>query len=139
MKTKELYDMILSTMSSEEALMKILDSQINIYNTMYVGLDDKRLNPTILIFLAAQELGMKIVPVNRGLSIEERGVVIGGRKFIENLTNIISFYEKGDKKFVYCNKCKDGVMLLDSFSEDYKQANFVCNNCKHEEHISDPF
>lgn len=107
---------------------------------MYVGSDAKKLNPTILIFLAAQELGMKIVPVNRRLPIDERGVVIGGRKFIENLTKIITFYEKDDnKKFVYCNNCTDGVMLLDSFSEDYKQAKFVCNNCKHEEHISDPF
>lgn len=138
MNTKELYDMILCTMSAEEALLKILESQINM-SEYYVGSDDKKLNPTILIFIAANDLGWKLIPANQNLPLEERGVLIGGRKFIENISKIPTEYQKEEKKLMHCDKCNDGLMILSSFSSDYKTATFKCNNCNHEEFIKDAF
>lgn len=85
MTVQELYDHLIKNMTAEQALMKLLEAQVRSYEKLKFD-EGEAIHPTMLVFMAAQEMGWNVViPHSDNDDDELIGMVIGTNEYIEDL------------------------------------------------------
>lgn len=85
---KQLYDFIVSKMSPEEALMKLLASSIMKYEHLKITDDEKKVHPEVIIAMAALDLGWDLVVEENTPSGHVEGLMVGTRDYIDRTLKV---------------------------------------------------
>lgn len=86
MNVKELYDYITKHMTSEQALMKLLEGSIIEYEKLKFDDKQKAVHPLIIISMAAADLGWDMVIENEEVSGDViRGIVVGTEDYLKTI------------------------------------------------------
>lgn len=83
MKIKELYNYIISQMTPEEALMKLLESSLITYDKLKFPVSGEEIHPLIIITMASMDMGWQIAVENA--DGEVRGLSVGTEDFMKDL------------------------------------------------------
>lgn len=85
MTAKELYDQITKHMTTEEALMMLLEGTVIEYQQLKYSERGKEIHPAILIAAASMEMGWTLAIPNDKEELD--GMIIGTEDFIESIFN----------------------------------------------------
>jgi hypothetical protein len=91
MTAKELRDYILTKMTAEEALLRLLQSHVEHYEKLKVQMDDKHADdeghnqgsPIMIIAAAAMDLGWQIAVENTEPDAPVRGLTVGTGAYLD--------------------------------------------------------
>lgn len=91
MNAKELRDYILTKMTAEEALLKLLQSHVDHYDKLKVQFDEQYANeeghnqgsPIMIIAAAAMDLGWQIAVENSSDDAPVRGLAVGTGAYLD--------------------------------------------------------
>ena len=84
MTVKQVYDFIVSKITAEEALMKLLQSTLVKYDLLKFRTTDEMVHPEIIIAMAALDLGWDmIVEKSNQLDAPLEGIIIGNSDYIK--------------------------------------------------------
>lgn len=84
MNVQELYDYITKHMTPEQALLKLLEGHVIKYEKLKFGEEENAIHPTILIAMAAMEMGWSIA-IQGGDDDELKGISVGTEDYMDNL------------------------------------------------------
>ena len=84
MNVKELQEYILTEMSAEEALLKLLEGQVMNYDKLRFQKGEE-IHPVMLISMAAMDMGWQIAIPNDDEDNDINGMVVGTEKYIDEI------------------------------------------------------
>lgn len=87
MTVDEFYNFITQHMTAEQALKKLLATQIDRYEKLKIP-DGELISPIFIIANAAMDLGWNIVLEGEEVSSEVRGLIVGTDDYLKENTNI---------------------------------------------------
>lgn len=76
-------DYILTQMSAEEALLKLLQGPLGVYDKLKFPEGSEPVHPIIIIANAAMDLGWDFVIEKGDAEMEMRGLTVGSREFMK--------------------------------------------------------
>jgi hypothetical protein len=92
----ELYDLILTQMSAEDALMRLLEGHARTYEHLKFN-EGEEINPLILISMAALDLGWGLgVPCGKEED-DVQGMIVGTQEYVGDILDEMGWENKNDK------------------------------------------
>jgi len=84
MKVKEFYDYLLTQMSAEEALLKLLEGHVRNYEHLKFK-EGEEIHPVMVISMAALDMGWSLAIPDGRDDDEVQGMAVGTSEYLENL------------------------------------------------------
>lgn len=84
MKVKEFYDYLLTQMSAEQALLKLLEGHVRNYEHLKFE-EGKEIHPIMVISMAALDMGWSLAIPDDSDDDEVQGMAVGTDEYLENL------------------------------------------------------
>ena len=127
----ELYEFIIKIMTPKQALIKMIEANINGYNLLKHNIkyvNGEEIHPLMLIVMAANELDWSIALKNHDDDANEdvMGIIVGTEEYVESVLDIADDDKFISKKFISNNACCGGY---DSCCADTIKSTTISNAC----------